>query len=263
MNFQVASDLHLEFYKDKEKGLPYLQVTAPYLILAGDIGNPFRRNYWLYLNWASHHYQRVFLLAGNHEYYGQKRSMEQVDRKIQELSSGFPNVTDLNSSCWQEAGLVIVGRTLWTDLSGCSPQHIKKNLRDYSSIHLEGRLIEPEDVTRLHREHLAFLETNLARWAKDPAVHQIIVVSHHAPSRLMLNPAYSGDDLGAAYANQLDELILASPKMIAWVSGHTHHSLEVKLSHCTLLSNCLGYRLPNGQFQSTGYDPNRTFMVQI
>lgn len=269
MKFQVASDIHLEFYKNKERGLPYLEITAPYLILAGDIGNPFMRNYLIYLTWASQNYQWVFLLSGNHEYYSprMKRSMKEVDMKIQEIVSNFQNVSYLNLMDEMEvesSGVVVIGRTLWTNFSDCSDElkhTIKATMNDYSHIHLDNRLIEPDDVAQLHQDHLNFLETTLNRLEEDETVKKVIVVSHHAPSRLMLHPDYNNDVFKVAYANQLDDLIISHPKISAWVSGHTHHSEKLSIGSTTLISNCLGYRLSNDELQSTNYHPDRSVEV--
>jgi hypothetical protein len=49
MEFQVASDIHLEFYKDKEKGLPYLEVTAPissWLATSGTLSRRTIQSFW-------------------------------------------------------------------------------------------------------------------------------------------------------------------------------------------------------------------------
>jgi ankyrin repeat protein len=65
---QVASDLHLEFYKE-EKDLSNLIIpSAPYLALLGDIGLPIKRpNYKQFLLDMSEKFEIVFVLAGNHE----------------------------------------------------------------------------------------------------------------------------------------------------------------------------------------------------
>ena len=67
--FQVLSDLHLEV------GQQYFSfdfpTTAPNLILAGDIGA--LSNYEAYLDLLhnqTERYDRVFLVLGNHEFYG-------------------------------------------------------------------------------------------------------------------------------------------------------------------------------------------------
>jgi len=68
-SFQILSDLHLEV------GPQYhtfsIPASAPYLILAGDIGRLV--DYEHHLSFLSTHiaaFEKVFLVLGNHEFYG-------------------------------------------------------------------------------------------------------------------------------------------------------------------------------------------------
>jgi len=63
--FQYVSDLHLEFRKKVLRIPP----VAPFLLLAGDIGYPCRSLYREFLRYAAHDFEKVFLVAGNHEFY--------------------------------------------------------------------------------------------------------------------------------------------------------------------------------------------------
>lgn len=110
---------------------------------------------------------------------------------------------------------------------------------------------------------MSYLKERLDQIEADPGIKKVVVVSHHAPTRLMLNPAYDGDLLGTAYANQLDDLIISHPKIAAWISGHTHHSQKMTLGSSLHLSNCLGYKLQGGGLQPTGYDPRRLVEVSL
>lgn len=90
------------------------------------------------------------------------------------------------------------------------------------------------DYQNIYLDHLSYLKERLDQIEADPGIKKV-VVSHHAPTRLMLNPAYDGDLLGTAYANQLDDLIISHPKIASWISGHTHHSQKMTLGSSLLL----------------------------
>jgi predicted phosphodiesterase len=67
--FQIVSDLHLE------AGSQYttfqIPPSAPYLVLAGDIGRLI--DYELYLTFLARHiatFSKIFHALGNHEFYG-------------------------------------------------------------------------------------------------------------------------------------------------------------------------------------------------
>ena len=72
MRIQYISDLHLEMYKENvspDLFTKLIRPEAPYLALCGDIGIPDFVNYENFLNWCSRRWTKVFLVAGNHEYY--------------------------------------------------------------------------------------------------------------------------------------------------------------------------------------------------
>lgn len=73
MKIQYASDLHLELSDNSKyvKEIPF-EVTGDILVLAGDTA--YLRDKTLpnskFWKWASENYKEVFLVPGNHEYYG-------------------------------------------------------------------------------------------------------------------------------------------------------------------------------------------------
>ena len=73
MKIQYASDLHLELSGNSKyvKEIPF-EVTGDVLVLAGDTAYLRDKNlpdskFW---EGASENYRKVFLVPGNHEYYG-------------------------------------------------------------------------------------------------------------------------------------------------------------------------------------------------
>ncbi len=65
---QLASDLHLE----KNSNIPFDQLikpSAPWLALCGDIGYCEQEIYQNFIKWVSTKFEKVFVIAGNHEYY--------------------------------------------------------------------------------------------------------------------------------------------------------------------------------------------------
>lgn len=81
---QIASDLHLEFGQ-------HVNITphAPLLALLGDIGAPFQPHYADFLSTQSKQFEQVFVLLGNHEYYG-RRTADQVVARVQSICANLP-----------------------------------------------------------------------------------------------------------------------------------------------------------------------------
>ena len=92
MKIQYASDLHLELSGNSKyvKEIPF-EVTGDVLVLAGDTAYLRDKNlpnskFW---KWASENYREVFLIPGNHEYYGFGDVLENGDSWNREI---LPNV---------------------------------------------------------------------------------------------------------------------------------------------------------------------------
>src|SRR5947208_562344 len=72
VRLQVMSDLHLEAERSYSNfDIPH---SAPYLILAGDIGCLLEyKNYLGFLSHQCTRFEHVYLVLGNHEFYGRSR----------------------------------------------------------------------------------------------------------------------------------------------------------------------------------------------
>jgi predicted phosphodiesterase len=75
MRIHYISDIHLEFMRPnhyenfRNRWRPDIK-QADVLVLAGDIGNPRQPLYREFLQHCSQNCKKVFLIAGNHEFYG-------------------------------------------------------------------------------------------------------------------------------------------------------------------------------------------------
>ena len=99
MKIRYFSDLHLEFIKDEEIK-PFLnnipQGLDEICICAGDIGNPCENHYDVFMNTVSKLFKKVFIIAGNHEYYG--RTIEETNDFLIDYFKKFDNISFLNDS---------------------------------------------------------------------------------------------------------------------------------------------------------------------
>jgi predicted phosphohydrolase len=178
--FQVASDLHLEFY-GKNPQVCELIPSAPYLILAGDIGYPFQPHYQNYLTKVSTQYQKVFIISGNHEYYcpNEPHTMSEIDAKITQICQSLPNVFYLNNQSIIVDEIRLIATTLWTDISEESKDILEMSMNDYQCIYTDhGKLVTTEDTNALHNQNVTWLASELAKYPKDT----IVVITHHLPS---------------------------------------------------------------------------------
>lgn len=92
LNVQIASDLHTEFVSEVELLEDFVanKGQCKYLFLIGDIGIPHKPPYKDFVIGLSKHYEKVFIVSGNHEYYGS--SIEETDKIIEDICESTSNV---------------------------------------------------------------------------------------------------------------------------------------------------------------------------
>jgi Icc-related predicted phosphoesterase len=70
----------------------------------------------------------------------------------------------------------------------------------------------------------------------------IVVVGHHAPSKLSVKPQYEHDfHINGAYSSNLDEFIVNHPRIKLWVHGHTHNEFDYIIGETRVVCNPRGY----------------------
>lgn len=143
----------------------------------------------------------------------------------------------------------ILGTAAWTDFSSTGDQvaaasMARASMNDFKYIRADAgyRRLRPDDLVT--RNHAA--KSWLAQQLAQPFEGKTIVITHHAPSPVVVGTKHDGH-LNAAYTNDWPRLI---EKADLWVFGHTHQAVDVELAGCRVVSNPRGY--PNEQ---TGFDP--------
>ena len=86
IKLRYFSDLHLEFIKPNEitkfiKRIP--SCINDICILAGDIGDPYTRNYDTFMKFVSSNFKKTFMISGNHEYYNKTKNIEEVNKFLE------------------------------------------------------------------------------------------------------------------------------------------------------------------------------------
>ena len=203
---QYMSDLHLE----RNKGFPRIKPMARNLALLGDIGHHHTQNYRDFLSYCSHSYERTFLLAGNHEYYGS--SIPDVRHAINQICDGLGNVFFLQQRTIDVDGVTVAGCTLWSNIS----KKIVPALNDFRYI----PVLTHEDYLRIHQHDVTWLKSVIMN-TKQP----LTVLTHHLPSYHLIGERYSKHKHKDAFASHLDDLI-RGPHLQAWLCGHSHDNID-------------------------------------
>lgn len=221
-----ASDIHLEYHL--QKPWPDIEPAAPYLALAGDIGNPKDKSYSAFLQYCSRRFKHVVLIRGNHDQWNW--SMEECRAAIRRVCDRFDNVTFLDNEVMEIDGVRVFGGTLWSDVS----DRAARSMNDYAMIRCGGRNLTPETTRGLHRATVGYIEY-LLRSSRKP----LLCVTHHAP--LLAMNGHFGDDSQVISAFCTDLSRLFRPPLVGWISGHTHSSTRLLHNNIPCESNCWGY----------------------
>lgn len=227
MRIQYFSDLHLEFLKMRTMSAwidSFIRVRAPVLVLCGDVGDPASPSYEDFLSHMSIRFEKVFLLSGNHEYYG--KSLLTTDDSIHKICSRYPNISFLQNSFEDYGGYRFAGTTLWSHVS--DPFHVNN---DFSRI--QGMTID--SYNGLHTEARQFIASVLRT-----SPHPIIMMTHHLPSHRVTDPFYyKWSRYQQCYSSSCDDLIRFP--IHSWFYGHTHRPSTSILNGVRMLCNPIGY----------------------
>ncbi len=235
MTIQFASDLHLEFTKNKQLLDAYpLQPNGKLLLLAGDIV-PFAKmdKYKDFFNYVSDHFVKTYWVPGNHEYYGYD-----LTKKMGSFKEDIkPNVHLVNDYAVQHGDTRFVFSTLWSKISPANEWQLEQNVSDFRLISFGRYRFTANIFTRLHEDSIAFVFGELAKHNEGKTV----VVTHHVPTLMHYPAQYLGSSINEAFATELhDRIFDQGPD--AWIYGHHHaHVPAFNIGKTRMLTNQLGY----------------------
>lgn len=260
MEFKVLSDLHI----DKYSSLPFADWVskgdkARALIVAGDVcslttPSPMKR----VLNFLSEQFAYVFIALGNHEYAHGDLTTTVLQMSALIKSLGKTNVFLLQKNDFISDDFIIIGATLWSDLSHNKSMLMAKSHRkqaaffEKNAAHLTAK--ERYDIMQtLHCDEKKWLFEQMKK--HQLSAKKIIVVTHYAPSFNSINPIFKTDNHRFFYASNLDKDIdVYSPHI--WLHGHTHYHCDYYIGSTRILAN--PYGLPG---EKTHFDSTCTFLI--
>ena len=222
MKFQYISDIHLE------RGTKIIiNAIADYLILAGDIGDPFTDEYYDFLKDVSGKFKTIFLITGNHEYFSKIFTMIDTENQIRNITNEFTNIIYLQNNVYNfiDSDISIFGTTLWTPCSTpdmpieSTPEFIFNNLDTYENNKMfiqDYRTIPEFTIEKRNKLH----DIALQAIQKLDKSRKYIVITHHVPKYDLINIKYKTNPFNSAYVCNVTEL--DESNILKVVYGHTH-----------------------------------------
>ena len=260
MKIAVCSDIHLEF------GPIELNNTdnANVLILSGDIcvvkdlphsdskkGDISRK----FFRMCALRFPHVLYVMGNHEHY--HGDFATSGKIIKEELAQYANVHLLDQETKVIDDITFIGGTLWTDMNkedGITLYHMKDMMNDFRCItngaretyyrnsagnsYVRTAKFTPDDAVEDHKKMLEYIKI-MVEGKHD---QKIVVVGHHAPSKLSTHPRYAKEEImNGGYSSDLSEFILNHPQIKLWTHGHTHEEFDYMIGSTRIICNPRGY----------------------
>lgn len=233
MQITYLSDLHLEFIKEHklEKKLKNIKINKNGIcVCAGDIGYPESKNYDIFMIYLSNNFKKIFVIAGNHEYYNKHYNVYGMKNILKKYFEKFNNITFLDNTYEYYEGYYFIGITLWSRVIN----------NDYSINDLTNIYeMSYEQYNKLNNECIEYL-TYILNIIND----KCIVISHHVPLLELIEKKYKTDEYEKYnqwfYNDLFDLLNFYKNKIKIWIYGHTH------IQSIKLINNILFMCCPSG-----------------
>lgn len=250
MKISHTSDIHLEFMNfpdfSKEKGGDVLILNGDILVynLLSDVRTDkpakkvkdYLRGH--FIPDLIEKYKTVLYVAGNHEFYRGdiKEGLDKIEDWFHNLQCD--NMIFMENDTVDINGVRFIGATLWSDFLGendVAMWEARRGMNDFHIISVGSSTFMPEDALAKFKVSSEYIKN------QSDVDMPVVVFTHHAPHKAMLNKQHSGYPLDGAYYTDMTWLMNERPNIKYWVSGHTHAIHTHKVNETTIVSNCRGY----------------------
>jgi hypothetical protein len=197
-----------------------LTPVAPVLALLGDIGDPESEELGKFLEWCTRTWKQVLYVPGNHEFWrlkpGSRKTIPSALGILRGYEKLYPNLMIMwRGKVYSEDGIIVLGTPLWSrPAEGVIPHEHERAWVD------NDRTFDAQTLSTLHQEDLNWIKQEL----KVARGTMVVMLTHYAPSLLLINRNWIERPESTLYASDLD--ILIRPPIVAWACGHIHQSIE-------------------------------------
>jgi len=226
MNFQIASDLHLDrLYVPSIRTAcgeikDYSDLIVPnshILILGGDICHISEiEKHTAFFEYVSEKFQYVLYIPGNHEFYKSELEIEELEDILEKYLSSFKNIFYLNNRSIVIEDILFTGSCLWCSPNQDPPMWFKINIDRYK-------------ITDMFEKSVSYLEkVSSFNYKKQ------VVITHYPP--MPLHFAKTGKKAQYEDYYQNKAIFLENPPLY-WIFGHTHENFDDIVNGTHYISN--------------------------
>ena len=291
MKIRIISDLHI----DVNDGFPFSlkgDEKEVFALLAGDIsGNVKLTARWLKSNIR----RGMFVAGNHDPAYndigwtiGKQKQFLHSNFKLEDDVTFLDQSVGVMHKEIPETNIVVIGSTLYTDYQYMNKRNKEmlerqnkarvemgdeivtecdlniayacRGLNDFRWGYVEDefddrglsqRMVSPRDYKKWFDLTIKQIEELVEQFSdKD-----VIVLTHHCPSPLLIDPQYVNSNLNASYVSDLEKFIIDNKNIRAWVCGHVHSqsSFTIGDNNQLLVCNPRGYER---RLESREWNPN-------
>jgi predicted phosphodiesterase len=246
--FRLVSDLHLEISKQVEPvhiAINSFNTRVPILCLAGDIGDPRTLAYKSFIKTQSQYYDKVFVIAGNHEYYNSNKkpvmNIKDINDEIETICKLCSNVSYLNNKYEYYDNIKFIGSTLWSFVEEEYHEGLSR-CQDVNRVFVGDKKLTMKQRNKLNLTATQFIEKEIKSVNSDTRV----VLTHHAPSfEHCSHSDFAGSPGERLFLNKLDYLF--KKPLNVWCFGHTHRPFDTIVNGVRIVNNTFGYKYNHKQ----------------
>lgn len=280
MKIKYISDVHLEFSRfplvSDEKELDASKDEI--LLVAGDtiLSNYLKEKrtdkeaqnlQWRFEEFlkAVSKFKNVYMIPGNHEAYGHGDVTTNVS-----IINDFIKRKEIDNVIMLDRDRVsltdkvdLLATTLWTNMNNedySTMVTVNGMMNDFRVCNYQGHVFTTRDALFEFKQSFAWLKEQLLDKSKS-----YVVMTHHLPSFLGIDPQFKGDPMNYGYASDLDDFIIQNPHISHWIHGHTHYNVDYKIGETRILGNMRGYPSEVWSRRPTnwnGFKANKWFSVE-
>ena len=249
IHIRYISDIHLEFIESNKINNLIKQIKQiekdEICVLAGDIGNPYKEHYKIFMDHISKTFNKTFVICGNHEYYNNKKTIEETNDYLINYFKQYSNITFLNNSFELYNNYMFIGTTLWSNIT--NPEY---EINDVYKI----KNLNYIKYNELNRNCKLYLDEQIK------TNDNIIMITHHMPSYSLIDEKYKVINMNKYnqwFYSDMDKFIEENKdKIKCWIYGHTHMPNFKLLHDIPFMCNPIGY--PN---ENSKLDFDKTFIL--
>jgi predicted phosphodiesterase len=234
MKILPISDTHFDLFHTEQNEIFIKSLAnADLLILAGDAGESnFQTFYWI--KQLCEKYPKVLMVSGNHSFW--RSNPEEVSQIMRGWQKNLSNLYVLSRKHpFELNGQRFIGDVLWfSEPSGPDALALTREFPDYNRIR--------HFVPWVYEENAQTVD-----FFNEEMKDSDIVITHHMPTYLALDPQFDGDPWNHFFISPQDELIKAKKPKI-WIFGHSHHNFNGFVETTRLILNPRGYSGENVNF---------------